>query len=207
MALSQYDVQALFAEPYFRADIGAAISPQQVEYIKGLAMVRNQSNLISENLYIFDDPALSSIRDAVNEALAIYAKTVLGIDQELYVTQSWSLVNEPDVGMHGHSHSNSIVSGSLYYTDLPEPVAGMVFDKHRMYQQIELRPAKDRQNIFNTPVNILRPKKGEIILFSSGLQHYVEPNLSTEPRYSIAFNSFVRGKLGDHRDVSELTLT
>ena len=207
MALGQYDVQALFAEPYFRADLSSAISPEQVRFIKDLAMIRNQTNLISENLYIFDEPELASIKEAVHEALEVYAKTVLGIDQKLYVTQSWSLINEPNVGMHGHSHSNSIVSGSLYYTDLPEPVSGMVFDKHRMYQQIELRPDKERQNIFNTPMNILRPKKGEIILFSSSLQHYVEPNVSNEPRYSIAFNSFVRGKLGDFRDVSELELS
>ncbi|MEL7538230.1 MAG: putative 2OG-Fe(II) oxygenase [Pseudomonadota bacterium] len=207
MALSQYDVQALFAEPYFRANVGSAISPDQVEFIKNLAMARNQSNLISENLYIFDEPELASVKEAVHEALNVFATSVMGIRQQLYVTQSWSLINEPSVGMHGHSHSNSIVSGSLYYTDLPEPVSGMVFDKHRSYQQLDLRPEKDRQNIFNTTVNILRPKKGEVFLFSSGLQHYVEPNISDQPRYSIAFNSFVRGKIGDHRDVSELTLS
>ncbi|MEM1261005.1 MAG: putative 2OG-Fe(II) oxygenase [Pseudomonadota bacterium] len=206
MALSQYDVQALFAEPYFRANLGDAISPAQVEYIKNLPMARNQANLISENLYIFNEPELASINEAVQDALDVYASKVMGIKQELYVTQSWSLINEPSVGMHGHSHSNSIVSGSLYYTDMPEPVSGMVFDKHRDYQQLDLRPDNDKQNIFNTTVNILRPKKGDIFLFSSGLQHYVEPNVSSEPRYSIAFNSFVRGTLGDHRDVSELTL-
>ncbi len=206
MALSNYDVQALFAEPYFRADIGFAISAQQVEFIKQLDMVANQTNLISENLYIFDAPELASIKDAVHEALDVYARTVMGITQQLYVTQSWSLINEPGAGMHGHSHSNSVVSGSLYYADIPEPVAGMVFDKHRSYQQLELRPDKERQNIFNTPLNIVKPKKNELILFSSGLQHYVEPNVSSERRYSIAFNSFIKGKLGDFRDVSELHL-
>ena len=53
---------------------------------------------------------------------------------------------------------------------------------------------------------VLAPKKNEIILFSSGLQHFVEPNGSNEPRYSIAFNSFIKGKLGSYRDVSELTI-
>jgi hypothetical protein len=34
----------------------------------------------------------------------------------------------------------------------------------------------------------------------------VEPNTSKNLRHSIAFNTFVKGKLGNYRDVSELVL-
>ena len=149
---------------------------------------------------------MQSIADAVQEVLDIYAREVMGIPQQLYVTQSWSLLNEPDVGMHGHSHSNSLISGSLYYTDLPEPVAKMVFDRHKSYQQLELIPDQEKTNIYNAPMNVITPRKGELLLFPSGLQHFVEPNSSPLPRHSIAFNTFIKGKLGDYRDVSELTL-
>lgn len=206
MAALQYDVQPLFAEPVFRADIGHAISDEQREYIKGLKMVQNRTNLISEDLYIFKHPELASINDAVHEALAVYAREVMGISQTLYVTQSWSLVNQPNVGMHGHSHSNSIVSGSLYFSDMPEPVAGMIFDRHKIYRQLELNPTNDKRNLYNAPLNVIKPKKNEVIMFSSDLQHFVEPNTSSQTRYSIAFNTFVKGKLGSYRDVSELTL-
>ncbi len=206
MAIENYEVKPLFAEPYFRADIGHAISGEQVDYIKNLKTVRNQDNLISENLYIFEEPELKSIKDAVQEALDLYASEVMGVKHKLYVTQSWSLINSPNVGMHGHSHSNSLVSGSLYYTDLPTPVARMVFEKHRSYQQLELNPETEKRNVFNTPANIVEPKKNEVVLFSSGLQHLVEMNKASEPRFSIAFNCFIKGKLGNYRDVSELTL-
>lgn len=206
MANLNYEVKPLFAEPFFRANIAHAISDEQISYIKKLKMTKNQSNLISENLYIFEDPALKSINEAVHQALDVYASEVMGITQKLYVTQSWSLINHPNVGMHGHSHSNSIVSGSLYYCDMPTPVAGMVFDKHRTYQQLELVPEQDKRNIFNTPLNLVTPDSGEVILFSSSLQHLVESNGSDKPRYSIAFNSFIKGKLGNFRDVSELEL-
>ncbi|MEO0422830.1 MAG: hypothetical protein AAF184_10870, partial [Pseudomonadota bacterium] len=155
MALGSYDVQPLFAEPYFRTNIAHAISEEQVAFIRELTMVQNQSNLISENLYILDEPALASVKEAVSEALAVYAKEVMGIDQELYVTQSWALTNPPGVGMHGHSHSNSLVSGSLYYCDLPAPVASMIFDKHNNYQQLDLHPGKAKRNIYNTPMNVV----------------------------------------------------
>ncbi len=206
MGIETYEVSPLFAEPFFRADIGHAISDEQVEFIKNLEMMENQANLISTNKYIFDLPELKSIADAVQDALDMYATEIMGIEQTLYVTQSWSLINNPHIGMHGHSHSNSLISGSLYYTDLPTPGSGMIFDRHRGYQQLELPPDRERQNIFNTPMNIVHPKKNEIFLFSSGLQHFVETNEADEPRYSIAFNTFIKGKIGDRQDVSELTL-
>ena len=206
MPIQNHEITPLFAEPYFRADISDAISDEQVAFIKQLKMQNNQSNLISDDLYIFDAPELKSIADAAQDALDLYASEVMGLSQKLYVTQSWSLINQPNVGMHGHSHSNSVISGSLYYADLPSPVAGMLFDRHRTYQQLDLMPQQEKRNLFNTPMNMVKPKKGEIILFSSSLQHLVEVNRSGEPRYSIAFNSFVKGKLGNFRDVSELDL-
>ncbi|MFT5135517.1 MAG: hypothetical protein ACI9XU_000329 [Arenicella sp.] len=202
----EFDVKPLFAEPIFRCDISSAISAEQISFIQNLEMVNNQANLISENLYLFDEPEMASIKAAVQEALDTYASEVLCIPQQLYVTQSWSLINNPTIGMHGHSHSNSLVSGSLYYCELPEPNANMVFNRHRGYQQLELSPDRQKRNIYNTTANSVEPKQGEVILFSSGLQHLVEKNKSAQPRYSIAFNSFIKGKLGSYRDVSELTI-
>ena len=206
MAITEYDVQPLFAEPYFRTNIKDAISDEQIDFLRNLKMRQNKSNLISDNLYILEEPELKSINDAVQEALDVYAGEVMGITQKLFVTQSWTLVNNPNIGMHGHSHSNSLISGSLYFCELPKPVASMIFDRHNTYQQLQLNPDPQKQNIFNTPLNVVTPKAGEVILFSSGLQHLVEPNTSNEPRYSIAFNTFIKGKLGEFRDVSELTL-
>ncbi len=206
MTITEHQVQPLFVEPYFRAKIGHAISEDQIAYLKGLKMNENQTNLISDNLYIFEEKELRSLKKAVHEALDIFAKDVMGISQKLYVTQSWSLINPPGVGMHGHTHSNSIVSGSLYYADMPSPPAGMLFERHRTYQQIELHPEKGKVNIFNTNQNILIPEKNDLFLFSSSLQHFVHENLSDQPRYSVAFNTFIKGDIGNFRDVSALQL-
>src|SRR5438477_4562418 len=127
MTVASHEVYAMFAEPYFRASIAGSITPEQIKFIQNLKMVRNPENLISENLYIFEEPELKSIKQAIQEVLDIYAREVMCIPQQLYVTQSWSLVCEPNAGMHGHSHSNSILSGSLYYCELPSPPSGMVF--------------------------------------------------------------------------------
>ncbi len=206
MPVVSHEVHPMYAEPYFRANIAGTITPEQISFIRGLKMVSNMENLISENLYIFEEPELKSIKDAVQEILDIYARDVLCISQRLYVTQSWSLTNPPKVGMHGHSHSNSILSGSLYYHELPQPPAGMVFTRHVTYQQIDLAPDQDRRNVYNSPITRVIPKQNDVILFSSRLTHMVELNTTSLPRHSIAFNTFIRGKLGKYRDVSELTL-
>lgn len=201
-----HEVHPMFVEPYFRANIEGHISPEQIAFIKGLKMVGNLENQISENLYIFEEPELKSIKDAVQHVLDVYARDVLCIPQRLYVTQSWSLTNPPNSGMHGHSHSNSILSGSLYYDVLPPDSGGMVFTRHVSYQQIDLSPERDKRNIYNTPYNRVQPKQNDIILFSSRLTHMVETNHSPALRHAIAFNTFVKGKLGVYRDVSELAL-
>lgn len=206
MSSLQYDVQPLFATPFFRASILDAISEEQIDFVKSLKMILNRQNLISENLYIFEEPELKSVKDAVQGALDVYASEVMGLKQKLYVTQSWGLANPPGVGMHSHAHSNSLVSGSLYFAPLPDPPARVVFDKHVMYQRLELNPSPDQQNIYNTPVNVVTPKQGEVLLFPSEINHMVENNESSEDRWAIAFNCFVQGVLGNYRDVSELKL-
>ncbi|MEM7083085.1 MAG: putative 2OG-Fe(II) oxygenase [Pseudomonadota bacterium] len=206
MSALQYDVQPLFATPFFRASLADAITQDQIDFVKNLKMIKNRQNLISENLYIFEEPEMKSIKDAVQQALDAYAGEIMGISQRLYVTQSWGLANPPGVGMHSHAHSNSLVSGSLYFAPLPDPPSRVVFDKHVMYQRLELNPDPNKQNIYNTPVNVVTPEQGEVLLFPSEINHLVETNSASEDRWAIAFNCFVHGKLGNYRDVSELTL-
>lgn len=206
MASLAFDVQPLFAVPIFRTQVGHAISPEQENTIRNLPMRQNPQNLISEELYLFERPEMASIKAVVQQALDIYATDVMGIEQQLYVTQSWSLINPPGVGMHSHSHSNSVVSGSLYFTDLPEPPARMIFDRFTAYRQLQINPAQGKQNLYNTPANVIIPKKHELVLFPSDLNHMVEANASSQPRYSIAFNCFVRGQIGSFTEVSQLTL-
>lgn len=206
MPVVSHEVHTLFAEPYFRASIAGSISPQQIAFIQNLKMTTNPENMISENLYIFEEPELKSVKDAIQEILDIYARDVLCIPQQLYVTQSWSLICKSGMGMHSHSHSNSILSGSLYYCELPAPVSGMVFTRYDSYQQIDLPPDAQKRNIYNSPINRVIPKQNDVLLFSSRLTHMVEQNQSNQLRHSIAFNTFVKGTLGNLRAVTELKL-
>ena len=202
----EFTVKPLFAEPYFVTNIADAISDKQIAFIQSVTMQQNQMNHISDELYLFNRPELKSVKKAVHEALGTYAREVMGVEHALDVTQSWALMNPPGVGMHAHTHSNSIVSGSLYYAPMPDPPGNMVFERANGYQQIDMRVREGAENVYNTPKNAVVPKQGDLVLFSSSIMHFVEANQSSENRYSIAFNSFVRGTIGSRRDVSELKI-
>jgi uncharacterized protein (TIGR02466 family) len=197
MAVVSYEVRPLFAEPYFRANIASVITPAQIEFVQRLKMIDNVENSISESMHIFDEPELKGIADAVQDVLDLYAREVMGLTQQrLYVTQSWSLTNRSQVGMHGHSHSNSVISGSLYYYPLPEPPSRMLFTRYVSYQTIDLPPDRNRRNLYNAPTAAVTPGTGDVLLFSSRLTHIVEQNASEHPRHAIAFNAYVKGKFG-----------
>lgn len=200
----EFTVKPLFAEPYFVTNIADAISPKQVAFIKALKMHENQVNHISDELYLFRRPEMASVAEAVRAALDTFAREVMGISQKLEVTQSWALRNPPGVGMHGHTHSNSVVSGSLYYAPMPDPPGNMIFERYNGYRQLEFAVDQAKTNIYNTTRNAVVPKQGDLVLFSSAVHHYVEPNPGKVDRHSIAFNTFVRGTIGNFRDVSEL---
>lgn len=200
------ETQPLFAEPYFRAAVAGVISQQQIAFLKALPMVQHQGNFVSDNLYLFELPELSSIKDAVHEVLDIYARDVLCIPQRFYVTQSWLQIHTPNIGMHGLAPSNSLLSGTLYFDEILAPPPTLVFSRHDTYQQIELAPDADKRNAFNTQVTRIAPLQNEVVLFASRLTHMFDPNPTGQPRPSIAFNTFVKGTLGNYRNASELTL-
>jgi ectoine hydroxylase-related dioxygenase (phytanoyl-CoA dioxygenase family) len=52
----------------------------------------------------------------------------------------------------------------------------------------------------------MTPKTNDVLLFSSRLTHMVEQNVSQQQRHSIAFNTYVKGTLGNYRAVTELKL-
>ncbi len=50
--------------------------------------------------------------------------------------------NLPGAGLHFHAHSNSIISGSFYYTELPDPPSRVFFDRSTAYQRLDLPPSR-----------------------------------------------------------------
>jgi len=203
-----YEIQPLFPKPLYKSKVDVGLTEESIDFIKNQKTFENPSNLISINKSLLENPILEKLNEAIHIHLNIFLKEIMGVkDCVAYITQSWSLVNMPGHGMHEHSHSNSLISGSYYFTDMPDPGSDMVFNRYVGNQSI-LKPNLDegKINYYNMPDMPVQMEKHDLFLFPSDVSHQIEKNRSSKPRYSIAFNSFVRGKLGHYDYANLLTL-
>jgi uncharacterized protein (TIGR02466 family) len=99
----------------------------------------------------------------------------------LKVISMWGNINYRGNFNGAHTHEG-ILSG-VFYLQVPENSGSLII----------CNPAVRAHNspIRNNDYGI-KPEKFACILFPSWLEHYVQPNLNTEPRISLSFNFDVR---------------
>jgi len=128
------------------------------------------------------------IKKAVDKTL----KEVLMLENINYrIFSSWLTKTKPKLFSDQHKHSNSWLSG-VYYPK-GNPGFGIKF-YHDNLSQFFTPPKK--YNIYNSHEWTVIPKDNYLILFFSQLRHQIMPNLSSEDRYSLAFNIIPKGKFG-----------
>ena len=128
------------------------------------------------------------IKKAVDKTL----KEVLMLENINYrIFSSWLTKTKPKLFSDQHKHSNSWLSG-VYYPK-GNPGFGIKF-YHDGMNQFFTPPKK--YNIYNSHEWTVIPKDNYLILFFSQLRHQIMPNLSSEDRYSLAFNIMPKGNFG-----------
>ena len=119
-----------------------------------------------------------------------------------FITQSWLNYTEPGQSHHKHAHPNSVISGVLYIN------ADQNTDKIFFFRQIfeQIKPAIRETNVFNSESWNAPVKTGQVVLFPSHLLHMVETKEGDNTRVSLAFNTFLKGVIGEEIDLAELKL-
>jgi hypothetical protein len=72
------------------------------------------------------------------------------------------------------------------------------------YNQIDLPPSDWNQ--WNSKSWWFEAETGGLILFPSSLEHMVQCVTAENERISIAFNTFLKGAVGDNKELTELKL-
>lgn len=85
-----------------------------------------------------------------------------------------------------HTHPHSHLSG-VYYLKTPKNCGNLVFERHDANSFCDLPDIFKFNDEYSNCFHIT-PKKGQLVIFPSSMGHYVEANLSDEPRVSISFN-------------------
>jgi hypothetical protein len=85
-----------------------------------------------------------------------------------------------------------------------DPANDKIYFYNDTYRQIDVPPTD--WNLYNSKSWWMEAKTGGLLLFPSSLTHTVQQVTADEDRISIAFNTFLKGNLGDNKDLTELKL-
>ena len=171
---------------------------EEFEYIEKLSYRQEGSyngNCKTEDPYILKHKELSKIKNWIKEKIKKYATDVITNKSELIITNSWANRNDPGAGHPTHHHQNSIISG-IFYLNVNDSMPPTQF-YNRYLPMIQL--LRTEYNSMNAEHVTAPMANGDLILFPSDIMHSVNINITNEPRYTLAFNTFTKELGNDHQ--------
>jgi uncharacterized protein (TIGR02466 family) len=169
------------------------------------SMVQNIGNKSSKNNYILNQEGLLQFKSDIETKLNEYFQNIWQpkTDVSLYITQSWLNHTKDSEYHHYHNHPNSFVSG-VFYFEVDENSDHIVFHSPRSDETLQV--VSGTYNEYNAKTWYNGVRNSQLILFPSWLNHSVDQKQQTNKRISLAFNSFLKGTLGDNFCLTELKL-
>ena len=202
----EINIVNLFPTPVGQSNIGRNFTDDELTFIKHQRTNTSTGNLISAESNLLDKIEMFDIRNRIQERLDAYYNFIFSpkTKTEIYITQSWA--NYTDTGQfhHPHSHSNSYISGVLYIQTLKDD--SITFIRPNVHTPV-LHIEAVEHNSWNSHAWWLPANSGELLLFPSTLTHEVKIRDNPGTRISIAFNTFLRGDIGNCENRTGLTLT
>ena len=198
------NLQLLFPTVVANFELDDPLTEDEQNILCNLKRRRNTSNTTSEDTYVLNDQKLFRLKNFFINSINKYLNDVIIPEDEcnLYITQSWTNYTESFQAHHRHNHPNSIISGVFYVNVEPQR------DKIYFYRK-ELPQIKMNSKIYNSLNSDswwLPVKNNLLILFPSYIDHEVKFVDEGITRVSLAFNTFINGKMGSKAGLTELIL-
>jgi uncharacterized protein (TIGR02466 family) len=200
------ETQSLFATPVFITD-EYRVTPEELAAVNAQNWRGNVGgNRTSLDSHILERAELAGLKAFLLSQVRLFAHSVLKVRREceFYITQSWVNVNEKGTQHHLHAHQNSVISGAFDFEGDNSPIVFQRPASHNLFGNIHLD--FEELTLLNAGEYQFPARANRAMLFPSTTLHRVIPNKSDTPRISLAFNTFVRGRLGVPDDLSELRL-
>ena len=200
-------INSIFPTPIYMSKLDRTLTPLELKFVEKNKKDshNNEGNITSNNNYILNEKPFTNIKKELDLIVKDYFEKVISSTDAItpYITQSWLNYTETNKYHHKHDHSNSLVSG-VFYINCHEELDKIKFFKKDLYQMI--RPETKDWNLWNSGTWWFPVKTGDVILFPSSLTHMVETKQGDNTRISLAFNVFIKGTLGNNKNLTELIL-
>ena len=198
-------IHGIFPTPLIFTNIEREFTKEELEFFdeQSKTTFKNEGNVTSLDNYLMRHDPMTTIKQEITSALQLYLDEVIKPKDDVkpYITQSWLNYTDENQYHHKHAHPNSFLSGVMYVNADPEKDK-ITFFNDSMYKQIKLFPKE--WNLYNAESWYFTVKPGDIVIFPSSLIHMVEQKAGNNIRTSLAFNSFLRGAIGDKQSLTEL---
>jgi uncharacterized protein (TIGR02466 family) len=200
-------INGIFPTPIYISKLNRELTKKELSFVdkSKLDHYKNDGNITSNDNYILNQKVFGSLKEDLYLRVQDYFKKVLSYTDAVtpYITQSWLNYTETNQYHHKHEHPNSLVSG-VFYVNCHEKFDKIKFFKKDSYQTI--KPEIKNWNLYNSETWWFPVKTGDIILFPSSLTHMVETKEGDNTRISLAFNVFIKGTIGNNKNLTELIL-
>jgi uncharacterized protein (TIGR02466 family) len=199
-------INSIFPTPVYISKLNRELTPLELKFIdkNKLDVFNNEGNKTSNDNYILNNKLFKDLKTDLDLRIQDYFNKVVSPSNNItpYITQSWLNYTETNQYHHKHAHPNSLISGVFYINSNEENDKIKFFNDS--YKAIKLE-TKD-WNIWNSESWWFSVKTGDVILFPSSLTHMVETKQGDNTRISLAFNVFIKGTIGNNKNLTELII-
>lgn len=205
--VNKTNIFGLFPTPIYETYLDRQITKTEINYVNKISDKLQKNVGINKSTIdkkVLEGKPLKNIKNFCMKHVQNYFNEVVCTSDDVkpYITLSWLNFTKQDEFHHVHFHENSLVSG-VFYIDVDEKNDFITFYKST-YDRIKFTAKK--YNFFNSDSWHLPVKTGKLILFPSHLSHSVETKKGYNLRVSLAFNIFIKGKIGNKLQSTELEL-
>jgi uncharacterized protein (TIGR02466 family) len=187
-----YSLDLLFPTAVYKNNIGK-VSEEQLAYVKSQTYTKRTTGTHGRDATdVLELDIFKNVKDAILQNLMFVSSEIFKYNVEVYITHSW--LNHNPVGSHhnSHRHSNSVFSGA-YYINVPRGSPDLVFSSS-VQPYLEIVPRE--YTIVNSTAWTMPVSCGDLVIFPSNLLHEVPENYANSERYTLSFNTFIRGEIG-----------
>ena len=200
-------IHKLFGVPVYATKLNRELSSEEMEeiYNNQNKTAPNIYNYSSLNSYVLNEKVFSNLKNDLDIVVQDYFDKIIKPREETikpYITQSWLNYTKEKEAHHFHSHPNSLVSGVFYIKC--DAQNDMIEFYDSVPSQFQIPPKEYTQ--YNSKRWWFNVAQGDLLLFPSNTSHSVEIKKENSLRISLAFNVFIKGKMGSKSDLTELVL-
>lgn len=202
------NIHCIFPTPIYRSNFSRPFTSKESKFassqidhcLEAPTVLTRQT----KDNYILNNKVFSNIKKEIELFLQDYIDRVICPREEfeLYITQSWLNYALKGQSHPHHTHSNSYISGVLYFN--ADKTKDRIYFEKSGYMQIT--PPVKTWEIWNSHSWWFPVETGSIIIFPSSTTHRVAPKEENNTRISLSFNTFIKGDLGDLKMLTKLKL-